>query len=91
FAYYYDKQVFKNINTQEIYKNIQEDFAKKHIYTTNDITELDYKNYNHILFLNAGADFSFPNNNIEKELSQHYSNKSTQKFYEIFIVKEFVK
>ncbi|MBK9507924.1 MAG: hypothetical protein IPO03_21490 [Bacteroidetes bacterium] len=91
FAYYYDKQVFKNINTKEIYKNIQADFAKNHIYTTNAISELDYKDYNHIVFLNAGADFSFANNNIEKELSQQYSDTSTQKFYEIFIVKEFVK
>ena len=91
FAYYYDKRVFKNINTKEIYKNIQADFTKNHIYTTNAISELDYKDYNHIVFLNAGADFSFPDNNIEKELSQQYSDTSTQKFYEIFIVKEFVK
>lgn len=91
FAYYYDKQVFKNINTTNIYTNIDLDFAKNNIYATNAIAELDYKNYNHIIFLNAGADFSFPENNIEKELSQQYNDTSTQKFYEIFIVKEFVK
>ncbi|MBK9505403.1 MAG: hypothetical protein IPO03_08535 [Bacteroidetes bacterium] len=59
-------ECLKNINTKEIYKNIQADFTKNHIYTTNAISELDYKDYNHIVFLNAGADFSFPDNNIEK-------------------------
>jgi uncharacterized membrane protein len=89
FVYYYDIEMFKDYNTKNIYANIDTDLKNENIYGINNISEINFKKYNNIVFLDAAANFSFPNNNINNELDANYSLKNEYKFYEIFKVLEY--
>jgi len=45
--------------------------------------------WKHIVFLDAAADFSNPNNNILNSLNEHYVLDKKLEFYEIFKVYEY--
>lgn len=89
FAYYYDINLFKDFNTENITQNIDQQLKSQSIYSINHIDEVDYQKWNHIVFLDAAANFSYPDNNILTELNANYSLQSTYEFYEIFNVYEY--
>lgn len=91
FAYYYDKGIFTNYNSSSIYKNIQTQLNTKNIYAVNSIEDVNTNNYNHIIYLDAAADFNEPKNNILIKLSESYNLNNTYEFYEIFSVFEYSK
>ncbi len=64
FAYYYDNELFKNYNTQSIYHTIDSTLRRQNIYGVTNIAEAEISDSGHILYLDAAADFSFPDNNI---------------------------
>jgi hypothetical protein len=61
----------------------------KNIYAINNIQDLDFKKWKHIIYLDAGANFTKPNNGIVEALELNYTVKSTYNFYEIFNVSEY--
>jgi hypothetical protein len=89
FSYYYNMEIFKNYNTTDIYTNVNKALISENIYGINNIKEIDIKKWNSIVFLDASANFSYPNNNIKKELDKNYHLKNEYKFYEIFNVFEY--
>jgi len=89
FIYYYDKEVFKNYYVKDIYLNIDSTLSLENIYCINNIKEVDYEKNNHIVFLDAAASFSYPDNNIINTLNQNYSLIGEYKFHEIFRVYEY--
>ncbi|MDD2635580.1 MAG: glycosyltransferase family 39 protein [Bacteroidales bacterium] len=89
FAYYYDKEIFKDYNNDDAYSNINDALSLKNIYGINHINEIDYKKWEHIVFLDAAASFSYPDNNIVNTLNANYSVQNEYKFYEIFDVIEY--
>lgn len=89
FAYYYDIEVFKDYNVDNIYSNIKESMRNENVYGINNINEIDFKKWNHIVFLDAAASFSYPNNSIKNNLDVNYELKNTYHFYEIFNVLEY--
>lgn len=89
FAYYYDIEVFKDYNGNNTYSSINNALSLEGIYGINNIKEIDYKKWNHIVFLDAAANFSFPDNNIMNTLNANYNLQSEYKFYEIFNVFEY--
>lgn len=89
FSYYYDREIFKKYDVNDIYSNIVKGLALQNVYGINNINEIDYKKWDRIVFLDAAAAFSYPNNNIKKELDVNYNLKGEYKFYEIFNVFEY--
>lgn len=89
FSYYYNINIFKDYNTNEIYSNANKALSSENIYGINNIKEIDFKKWNSIVFLDAAANFSYPDNNIKKELDKTYHLKNEFKFYEIFNVFEY--
>jgi uncharacterized membrane protein len=89
FSYYYNKNYFKNLEGFNNNLNLYKDLKSDNIYGINNIAEIDYKNWDHIVFLDAAADFSFPNNNINKELLKNFVLKKHYYFYEIFNIYEY--
>lgn len=89
FAYYYNIEVFKDYNVDNIYSNINESMRNENVYGINNINEIDFKKWNHIVFLDAAASFSHPNNSIKNDLDVNCELKNTYHFYEIFNVYEY--
>lgn len=89
FVYYYNQAVFKDYATPEIYSNINRALHKENIYGANNITEIDYKKWDTIIFLDAAANFSFPHNNIKQELDATYSLLHESHIPEIFNVYKY--
>lgn len=83
FVYYYNIDVFKDYNANDTYSNINNSLISENVYSINNISEIDYGKWNKIVYLDAAANFSHPNNNITKELNAKYKLKSNYKFDEI--------
>ena len=95
YSYYYDKEIFKSVDNSLNYKRIDELLREEKIYGINSISQLesysiDFNKWKHIVFLDAAANFTQPNNNIINTLTVDYNLKSNYEFYEIFKVYEFV-
>ena len=91
FAYYYSAEIFKGIDLQNPYYQITKNLQKDDIYTINNINEVNLDNCKKVVFVDAAAQFSFPENNIMNMLEKEYKLKNTYKYYEIFNVYEFEK
>ena len=89
FIYYYNIEVFKDYNVNDIYSNMNHALSLKNIYGINNIKEVDFKKNNHIVYLDAAASFSYPDNNIINTLNVNYNLLDEYKFYEIFNVYEY--
>ncbi len=61
----------------------------ENVYGVNSITEIDFKKWKKIVFLDAAASFSYPNNNINSALDSSYQLLKKYHFYEIFNVFEY--
>jgi uncharacterized membrane protein len=91
FEYYYNKEVFKKYNTDNIYSNINQSINLDNIYSINNIQEIDFKKWNKVVFLDAAANFSYPDNNIKQELDKNYVLKNKFYFAEIFNIFTYEK
>lgn len=89
FAYYYKIELFKGYNVKRIYSNINNSLNLENVYGINNINQIDYDNWNHIVFLDAAASFSHPDNNIKIVLDENYSLKNKYNVYEIFNIFEY--
>ena len=91
FAYYYDLKIFKNIKQNDTYSSIEKELVAQNIFATYNILDLKYSKYNHIIFLDASANLSNPQNSMVNELLKEYTIVNTYKFYEVFMVYELRK
>lgn len=89
FMYYYDQTVFKDFNTSNIYFNIDKALHRNHIFGINNIKEIDINKWKKIVFLDAAASFTYPNNGIQQELEAKFEKVNSYHFYEIFNVTEY--
>jgi uncharacterized membrane protein len=87
FGYYYNSEYFKN-------KDLSDHLIKDSVYCIYNIGQVDeaiLKSASKIIYLDAGADFSVPDNNIVHCLSKDYKLLSSTEYYQIFKVYEFRK
>ena len=89
FLYYYDKKIFQEVDNQNEYKKLFDKLKNQNVYFINNINEVSLNEANSVIYLDAAANFLFPNNNILSSLNAKYSLNHTYKFYEIFNVYEF--
>lgn len=92
FSYYFDIEIFKDYNRKHIYSTIDNELRTENIYAINnidEIDEIDLLEWNHIIYLNAVASSTAPQNNIKNKLNDHYTLDSKHEIYEIFNVIEY--
>jgi hypothetical protein len=94
FAYSYNQSCFENIHQDSEYASLDNQLKSEHIYFVNDIdfnTDSILHHYDNIIYLDAGADFAMPNNNIKKVLSAHFielNNRYSDNFFKIYTFKK---
>ncbi len=91
FSYYYDKKIFNDFNTEEVYKNILSDLKKENVICVNSLNDIDFKNFDKVVFLDIASNFSAPNNGIYELLNGNLRLKGKTHIEEIYDVYEFVK
>ncbi len=93
FAYYYNPDYFKTTSENE-YEGLESKLHSDNIYPVRRISEVDIQlmnNAKRIIYLDAGADFSNPGNNVLSTLESRFKLNDTKKFEEIFRVYTFEK
>ncbi len=92
FAYYYNIEYFKDYDDINIKNKIYQYLHSENIFPINSSNQIDtnlIKYADKIIYLDAAADFSYPNNNIKKELDLNCHLKNQYKFYEIYNLFEY--
>lgn len=89
FIYYYNIEIFKDYSVNDIYSNINRELKQENIYMINNINEVDFEKNEHIVYLSAAANFSYPNNNIINTLNNKYKLINKYEFNKNFNVYEF--
>ncbi|MDR2009807.1 MAG: glycosyltransferase family 39 protein [Bacteroidales bacterium] len=89
YSYYHDIDIFKIVDTEDIYRSASSALKKSDIYGIKNINEIDYSKWDHIVYLDAAASFSHPDNNIVNTLDEKYNLDSYHEIYEIFKVYEY--
>ncbi len=89
FIYYYDIYGFKQYDVNDIYSKINQILSSQNIYGIKNIKDIDLGKSQHVIYLDAAADFSYPNNGIKSELDANYDLVNKYKFYEIFNIFEY--
>lgn len=92
FAYYYDKKIFQNITPGKEYETLTASMNAENIYPVRNINEIDQQvleNFKKVIYLDAAADFSNPENGILKTLESKFTLKNKQHFNTIFEVYSF--
>lgn len=90
FTYYYNQNIFKDADEKNVFGKIVERLKKEKIYAINSFDPALFDSEK-IIYLDAAADFSFPNNNILNTLNKKYQLINTFRYYEVFNVYEFKK
>jgi mannosyltransferase len=91
YAYYEDKKTFTEIDPTDPYKKLRESLKNRKIIGINHASELLSFDSEHLIYLDAGADFSFPENGIVNYLEANYTWEASFEFPEIYKVHSFRK
>lgn len=91
FAYYYNIEYFKDYDDNNK-NNIYQHLHSENIFPINSFNQIDTNLINlgdKLIYLDASADFSYPNNNIKIELDLNFHLKNQYNFHEVFSVFEY--
>jgi len=92
FIYYFNQEIFKNYDKTDSKRNINEYLKSQKIYPINSYTHIQTKHYENadkVIFLDASANSTFPDNKIKEHLDLIFDLKSHHFFYEIFNIYEY--
>lgn len=91
FIYYYNIDCFKNYDETDIKKNMYLYFYENNIFPINNQNQIDFslvKNFEKVIFIDVGADFSMPDNGILQKLQNTYTLENiyfSDKTYRIYV------
>jgi len=94
FAYYYNKQLFKNIDPTSNKRVMYEWFAKENIYAIASYKQIDtslIEKADKVLYLDGAADFSYHGNNVKAFLDKKMTVTQHHYFFQIFYLYEYKK
>ena len=85
FTYYYDLNVFKQaennlVKSDFIYAKIVKELSKENVFGINYFENYSLKNAEEVMYLDAGADALFPNNQIKQSLDSLYTSVYSYSF-----------
>lgn len=90
FCYYYDFNLFQRYNDKNVYQTMTEELNSRSIYPLYKMdATLPLKDK--VIYFDAAADFSNPNNGIMDSLKAHYNLINTHHFETIYNIYEFRK
>lgn len=89
FIYYYNQELFKIVDSTEGTSKIAQMLNHDHVFMVRNRSELPKIDQDKIIYLDAAADFAYPNNEVYSTLEQNYILQNKHSFYEIFNVNEF--
>ena len=91
FSYYYNPEIFRDVDNLNVYTKMLDTLQKQNVFGIKNIGDVDLQHLNKIIYLDAAADFSYPDNNIIETLKKSYELKGIYKYPEIFTIYEFTK
>lgn len=92
FLYYYDINSFKDYDTDKQKHKMHSLLHKDNIfpiYNKNGINEDLIKQAEKVIYLDAGADFGIPNNDVINKIEEYCTLTETYKFHQIFNIYEY--
>ncbi|HEX2935418.1 MAG TPA: glycosyltransferase family 39 protein [Bacteroidales bacterium] len=92
FAYYYNRSLFSDIEPANYRKRLRDGLAKENIYPIASKQQIDtflIKKTNKVIYIDAAADFSYPQNKIKAYLDSCMNPVQDNFYYEIFHVIEY--
>lgn len=92
FAYYYNRQYFKDIDYPETKKKLYNHLSTEKIFPINGAGQLDttlFKTAEKVIYIDAAADFAYPANNIKTTLDANMMMVNDYFFSEIYHVYEY--
>ena len=92
FSYYYNIEYFKNIHDINLKENLRQNLASEFIFPINSFSAIDTNDFHiadKIIFIDAAADFSYPNNNIYSGLTSRFVDYNVYEFPESYKIYEF--
>jgi len=91
YSYYYDKNIFETKFDDNLIENIANLLEKEKIYAINNNNDLNGYNNDNIIFLDAAANCSFPNNNIYISLKNTYKVTKSINYNNLYNIYLFQK
>lgn len=94
FTYYYNQKYFQEIDQTSEYQKLENLLRKDNIYFINHLDSSiinKINQYEEIIYLDAGADFAMPNNNIKIDLLNKFKLRKEKFYFEIFNIYTFSK
>ncbi len=85
FAYYFSKEAFRD----DANIGLDQELRQLGVVPVDSIVQVDFRQYDHIVYLDAAADYCVPGNRILDSLNANYRQLSCIKVYEIFTIYEF--
>lgn len=92
FAYYYNRSLFSDIDPANYRKRLRDELAKENIYPIASQQQIDtllIKKADKVIYIDAAADFSYPQNKIKAYLDSCMKPVQDNFYYEIFHVIEY--
>jgi hypothetical protein len=87
FAFYYDKSLFKNIGNESIEEGIVKRLEEENVYGithSNQLNKEVFTKYKKIIYLDAGADFTYPKNGIKQAIETKFKHSDTFNYGDAF-------
>ena len=94
FVYYYNRGYFEDVNEVHIKDNLRAHLRADHVFPIHhaeQIAKQSLTKVNRIIYLDTGADFTYPNNGIRAYLATHFELKEEIRFDELFQVLVYEK
>lgn len=88
-AYYYDRDIFRQTDPADFYGPVISELNARSLTGINHIREADLQGRNRVVFLDAAAGFSFPDNGILDLLQKDFHLKRKVVIDAFFVVYEF--
>jgi mannosyltransferase len=94
FAYYYNRAYFMDYNEVHIKDNIRKHLHGDHVFPISHAVQISQQplaDVERIIYLDTGADFTYPNNGIRPYLAAHFKLHEQMLFDELFEVLVYEK
>ncbi len=89
FVYYWNRSYFRAYASKDKMYQLLKSENFYPIHSATQIDPLQLKNFDKIVYLDAAADFQYPQNGVRTRLDESYRLKDTHHFYEIFKLYEY--